>query len=125
MRSAIVHKENCSAIEWDEEYFKYCEFDGFSIEGGTISSDFIGCSFRAVDWYWELFTQSNFIGCRFNDCTFAGAAFPDTRFVDCSFVNCRFIKDNLDSECDFTKTVAYGCSFENSPGFSPALAPRL
>jgi uncharacterized protein YjbI with pentapeptide repeats len=68
----------------DESYFKFCNFEEFSIEGGQVSSDFHGCSFNKIDWYWSLFSGCNFIGCSFANCTFAGTNFPDTRFVDAS-----------------------------------------
>jgi uncharacterized protein YjbI with pentapeptide repeats len=117
VRSVTIDKGNYSAVDWGDGYFKYCEFDDFSIEGAIVSSDFLDCLFKGLDCYWGLFSYSNFIACRFTDCTFAGTAFPDTRFVDCSFVNCKFVKNNLDRECDFSKTIAYGCSLENCVGF--------
>ena len=51
LRTMTIGKESVAAIEWDDNYFKYCEFDGFSQDGGVIGSDFINCSFKNVDWY--------------------------------------------------------------------------
>ena len=125
MRSESVTPGNVSQIEWDEEYFKYCDFEAFSIEGKTISSDFVGCSFKSLDWYWGLFSGCNFVNCEFVDCHFAGTAFPDTRFVDCKIVNCEFKQDNLGRDCDFTSTIAYGCAVESSSAFRPQVSTSV
>jgi uncharacterized protein YjbI with pentapeptide repeats len=119
LRSQEINSENFTDVGWDEGYFKFCNFEGFSIEGGLVSSDFVGCSFKNIDWYWSLFSGCNFISCTFADCAFAGASFPDTRFVDCKFVNCKFTQDNLGGDCDLSKTIAYGCAVESSLGFEP------
>jgi uncharacterized protein YjbI with pentapeptide repeats len=121
VRSETINSENFTDIEWDEGYFKFCNFEGFSIEGGQVSSDFVGCSFKNIDYYLSLFSGCNFISCNFADCAFAGTSFPDTRFVDCKLVNCKFTQDNLGGDCDFSKTIAYGCSVESSLGFGPHL----
>lgn len=117
MRSVTVNKENLAAIDWDDNYFKFCDFENFSVDGGTVSSDFVDCSFKDVDWYWGLFSCSNFVKCLFTDCVFRGSSFADTRFVECTLTNCQFVKDNLDRDCDFPKTVAYGCSIDGGEGF--------
>ena len=54
----------------------------------------------------------------------AGAALAAIPFVGGPLVEVLAMalapaNDNLDCECDFTKTVAYGCSAENSAGFNP------
>jgi uncharacterized protein YjbI with pentapeptide repeats len=118
-RSETINAENVAEMKWDEGYFKFCNFEEFSTDQGLVASDFNGCSFKKVDWYWGLFCQCNFIHCTFEDCTFAGTAFPDTRFIDCKLTNCRFIQDNLGGECSFSGATAYGCTVENSPGFRP------
>lgn len=117
MRSITVGNENLGAIEWDENYFKFCDFEDISIEGGVISSDFIDCSFKNVEWYWGLFSGANFVNCLFNDCVFRGSSFPDSKFVECSLVNCRFIQDNLATDCDFSQASAYRCSISGGEGF--------
>ena len=121
MRSEIIYKENAATIEWDENYFKYCEFVDFSMEGEVVSSDFIGCSFRNLDWYMALFSFTNFINCRFINCIFQGTGFPDTRFVDCTLIDCKFVKDNLNRDCYFTKTSAYNCQVSDGEGFNPEI----
>jgi Pentapeptide repeats (9 copies) len=118
VRSETITSDNHDEIEWDESYFKFCDFEEFS-ESGLVGSDFHTCSFKKIDWYWRLFSGCNFINCSFVDCTFAGTSFPDTRFIDCELVNCKFIQDNLGGECDFSNSWAHGCSIENSPGFRP------
>ena len=112
-----IDKESVAVIQWDDRYFKYCEFDGFSQDGGVIDSDFINCSFKNVDWYWGIFTQANFIKCDFTNCDFRGTSFVDARFVECKLDNCRFIRDNLNADCDFSRSVAYGCTVNGGEGF--------
>ena len=119
VRSEKINSPTFTDIDWDEGYFKFCEFEGLSIEGRLVSSDFVSCSFKNIDWYWSLFSGCNFINCDFADCAFAGTGFPDSRFVDCKLVNCRFTQDDLGGDCDFSKTIAYGCSVESSLGFGP------
>jgi len=118
VRSETVGKDGLKDTSWDENYFKYCTFEWFSHEGGVVCSDFVTCSFVEVEWYEGLFTHSNFIDCRFMNCVFLGSTFADSRFVECTMTNCRFIKDNLDSECSFPRTVAYECSVEGGEGFN-------
>ena len=85
-----------------------------------MSSDFVGCSFKNINCM-TVYSGQNFISCNFADCAFAGSSFPDTRFVDCKLVNCKFTQSNLGGDCDFSKTIAYGCSVERSLGFGPHL----
>ncbi len=117
MQSETVNKESFAIIDWDDNYFKYCEFDTFSVEGGVVCSDFVSCSFKGVEWYWTLFSGSNFIDCQFKDCVFRGATFANSRFVECRLSNCRFIKDNLGGDCGFPDAVAYKCPIEGVEGF--------
>jgi uncharacterized protein YjbI with pentapeptide repeats len=121
VRSETINAENLPDIEWGEEYFKFCNFEDFSIQGGEVASDFVDCSFKNIDCYLTLLNGCNFISCNFEDCRFAGTGFPDTRFVDCRLVGCKFTQDNLGRDCDFSKTVVYGCSIESSLGFAPHL----
>lgn len=118
MHSATIDKKSIESIVWDDNYFKFCTFEGFSREGGVTGSDFLSCSFRDVDWYWGLFTGANFIDCEFVNCVFRGSTFADSRFVECRLTNCRFIRDNLEAECHFSGTVAYGCSVDGGEGFN-------
>ena len=117
IRSETFGKGDIAKLEWDESYFKYCEFRDCAIEGQVINADFVSCSFTGIDWYWILFNVCNLIGCEFRDCVFQGCAFPDSRFVDCKFANCQFVEDNLGVPCDFTKTASYGCTLNNTKGF--------
>ncbi len=117
MKSMEIDATNFETVEWDDGYFKYCEFSGFSKDGGVISSDFVGCSFKDLDWYWEIFTSANFIQCHFANCTFRGTSFVDARFVECGLKGVRFMEDNLQSECDFSGAVAYGCTVDGGEGF--------
>lgn len=125
MRSEGINSENVDKVGWDDAYFKFCDFEGFFIEGRLVSSDFVSCSFKNIDWYWGLFSGSNFIGCHFANCTFAGTGFPDTRFIDCKFVNCKFTRDNVGGDCDLSKTIAYGCSVESCLGFEPSISTAI
>lgn len=126
MQGALITQENVSTIESEDEYFKFCSFEGLSMEGKHITSDFVQCEFSNLDCYWTLFNCANFIECDFKDCTFAGVGFPSTRFVDCHLIRCRFIRDNLDGKCDFTGAKAYGCTLEDCEGFeAPAASLSL
>jgi uncharacterized protein YjbI with pentapeptide repeats len=117
MRSETVGIDNFETIDWDENYFKFCDFENFSIEGKHIPSDFVSCSFVNVEWYWGLFNGANFVDCLFTDCVFRGTAFPDCKFVQCTLTNCRFEKDNLAADCDFSKAIAYRCTVDGGEGF--------
>jgi len=122
MRSEEITPDNVAGLEWDEEHFKYCTFSGLNMDGHVICSDFVGCTFENIYWYWGLFTASNFIDCQFNECTFAGTNFPDSRFIACKLTNCKFLADNLAARpCEFDNAVAYGCSVVNCPGFTLAI----
>ncbi len=112
-----IDESNCRKIEWDNNYFKWCVMKGFEIEGGTISSVFVHCSFFDIDWYWGLFSHAIFVQCQFVNCTFRGATFADSRFVECSLKDCHFVKDNLDGDCHFFESIAYACKIEEGEGF--------
>jgi uncharacterized protein YjbI with pentapeptide repeats len=118
MQSATITPANVASVEWDEQCFRFCEFLGISVDGEVISSEFIGCSFKEIDWYWGLFTQAIFVKCSFENCTFRGTSFPDARFVECKLTGCRFTKDNLDGDCDFRGAVAYACEVNDCQGFA-------
>lgn len=119
MQSETINSHIVAAIDWDEGYFKFCKVEGLSIGGQQVTSGFVGCSFKNIDWYWGLFSGCNFINCNFADCVFAVTGFADSRFVDCKLVNCRFSQDQLGGDCDFSKRIEYGCSIESSLGFGP------
>lgn len=115
--STEINEGNCQTIQWSDSYFKWCDLKKFTFEGGTICSDFANCTFSGVEWYWGIFTQTNFIQCQFDNCTFRGTSFVDVRFVECFFKNCRFIEDNLGCHCNFEESIAYGCKTENGDEF--------
>ena len=120
MESETITSENYPTIEWEDNYFKYCGFEGLSPSGGHVTSDFSTCSFKDTDWYWGIFNICNFMECSFTNCIFRGTAFPDCKFVECVFMNCQFLKDNMNRDCDFERAIAYGCRLENSVGFAAA-----
>jgi uncharacterized protein YjbI with pentapeptide repeats len=117
MKSAVIDSDSVSAIKWEDNYFKFCNFEGFSVDGKVIDSDFVNCSFKNVDWYWGEFIQANFISCEFIDCEFRGSSFPDARFIECTLGNVKFTQDNLGKECDFARAIAYGCKVTGGEGF--------
>lgn len=119
MQGLVVDTENLRSVDWEADCFKYCEFVGIAPEGGHITADFTDCTFQDVDWYWGLFNIVNFCGCRFVDCTFRGTSFSGCRFVECELLDCRFTKDNLNAECSFDETTAYGCHVSHTEGFAP------
>jgi len=118
MRSETVGKDNLDSVAWDENYFKFCDFENFSVEGESVCSDFVQCSFTNVDWYWGFFSDANFVNCRFKACVFRGSSFRGTKFVECTLTDCRFVKDNLDGDCDFSEAIAYGCTIDAGEGFN-------
>ncbi len=121
MQSLKITNDNFRTLNWDDEYYKYCDFSDIATEGGNITSDFANCTFTNTDWYWGLFNIVNFVDCKFVNCTFRGTGFPDCKFVVCEFDNCRFTKDNLVGDCSFERAVAFDCRISNTEGFLPAL----
>jgi hypothetical protein len=107
MRSEAVRKEDLSRVEWDDSYFKYCEFDDFNLEGNIACSDFVSCTFNKIDWYWGFFSGANFIRCRFVDCVFRGYSFGDARFLDCELTRCQFVNDNVGAHKILHTTVKF------------------
>ena len=87
--------------------FRYCAFQGFSVEGGHVDGLFYGCTFEGLEWYWGLFNGCVFVQSKFKSCTFRGTAFPDCRFVECEFIECRFLGDNLGGGCSAEGAAAY------------------
>jgi len=118
MLAETINSDNFSAIDFHDEYFKFCTFEGLSPEGGSVDSDFHDCSFKNIDWYWGLFNICTFVKCQFANCIFRGSSFPNCLFVECKFTNCHFVKDSLASDCDFDRAAAYGCSLEGTVGFT-------
>ncbi len=116
MRSERYTQAEADLIDWDDQYFKFCEFDNVEPKGSVVS-DFANCTFTNLAWYWTIAVQCNFVQCTFIDCLFSGVSFTDTRFIDCKLTNCRFLQDNMGGFCTFDKVVAYGCTVVDSPGF--------
>src|ERR1700722_246283 len=56
LRLETINSGNLAEIEWNDGYFKFCDFEGFSIDGGLVAADFVDCSFKGVNWYWGLFS---------------------------------------------------------------------
>ncbi|MDM7920706.1 MAG: pentapeptide repeat-containing protein [Pyrinomonadaceae bacterium] len=119
-----ITAENVASVTWEDDYFKYSEFSGFSMDGGHVTSDFANCTFQNVDWYWGIFNIVNFVNCVFVNCTFRGTSFADCKFVECEFAECKFIQDNLGGDCSFEGTVAYNCKVRKSEGFGPSFESR-
>ena len=118
MEAEDFNQENLASVEWEDGWFRFCNFTGFAMEGGHVTSDFVGCRFKDLDLYMTMFNIVNFTDCLFTDCVFRGTAFPDCRFVECRLINCRFIENNLGGDCDFDGAVAYGCQIEGCEGFA-------
>ena len=100
-----INSDSLAAMDWDDSYFKFCNFTDFYVEGGLVASDFNWCSFARTEWYWGLFSGCNLIHCTFVDCTFARTSFADSRLVECTFLNCTFKKDNLGGGCNLSETT--------------------
>jgi uncharacterized protein YjbI with pentapeptide repeats len=121
MQNLSVNSKNIDTVKWEEEYYKYCIFDSFTIEGIHVDSDFTDCTFNNIEWYWGIFNIVKFINCKFNNCVFKGTTFPDCLFVECEFNNCSFEKDNLDGDCEFENSRAYNCKVVNTSGFNATI----
>ena len=121
MQGETISAGNFSTIDFHDNYFKFCTFEGLS-DGGCIDSDFHDCTFKNIDWYWALFNISSFVKCQFTDCIFRGCSFHDCLFVECTFTNCQFVKDNMGGDCGFEGAIAYGCKVENTVGFAITFA---
>jgi uncharacterized protein YjbI with pentapeptide repeats len=117
MNGLKITENNLQSINWDADYFKCCEFEGFSLDGATIEADFGCCGFRDIDLYWTIFLISTFVDCEFDNCIFRGVGFGGCKFVECSFRNCQFIQDNLGGDCGFGDATAYNCKISNCVGF--------
>jgi uncharacterized protein YjbI with pentapeptide repeats len=113
------YREQASIVTlFDQEnVFRYCEFSGFSIDGGHVDGMFVGCTFRDLDWYWGLFNGCVFVNSKFAKCIFRGTAFPDCRFVDCEFIDCQFLEDNLGGKgCTADGARVYGSTAKGCKG---------
>ena len=121
MQGEVITQGSLPGIDWHSDFFKWCDFKGFSVEGEEVDSVFLSCSFSNVDWYWGLFHVCTFIICRFTDCVFRGSSFPDCKFVECIFTNCHFVQDNLGGNCKFDRAIAYSCTFDGVDGFAANL----
>jgi uncharacterized protein YjbI with pentapeptide repeats len=119
MQSLEINQENFASVQWDDDYFKYCQFVDISTDGGHVTSDFANCTFRNIDWYWGHFNIVNFVDCVFENCIFRRASFSDCKFVECVLRDCKFLKDNLGGDCNFHGTVAYSCEVTNCESFAP------
>jgi uncharacterized protein YjbI with pentapeptide repeats len=104
------------ALAVNDEFFRYCEFDSASLEGGHFDGVFVFCHFKNVEWYWGLFNLAVLVDCNFDNCVFRGTSFSGCRFVNCTFSNCQFLRDNLNSLCSATETYVYGSQFHNCVG---------
>jgi|SRR5688572_11947882 len=100
----------------NDNVFRYCEFSGYSIEGGHIDGAFVGCKFHGLEWYWGLFNCCVFVDCKFTQSVFRGTSFSDCRFVDCEFLECQFLEDNLSRSCSAEGARVYGGKAERCKG---------
>lgn len=93
--------------------FAYCSFENFEISRPSVEGVILGCSFRRMSWYWELFNTASISGSSFEDCVFRGCSFRGVDFVNCTFTRCRFDLDNLGGACLFADCRLVECAFEN------------
>lgn len=107
----------------DGNVFRYCAFEGFHLDGGMASTEFYGCQFIDIDWYWAFFNLCIFVDVEFTGCTFQGPAFADCKFVNCTFIRCKLEQDNLGADPRFDDCKWYDCQFEECSGF-PSVAVK-
>ena len=100
----------------EENVFRYCNFRGFSLDGGHVASVFLACEFSGLDWYSTLFNCAVFVQAKFTDCHFRGTTFADCLFVKCEFVDCRFVENNMGSSCSAPSVRVYACSNRGGEG---------
>jgi uncharacterized protein YjbI with pentapeptide repeats len=111
------YRDQAAAAEVLEGHvFRYCQFTGFSIEGGHIDAVFIGCTFSGLDWYWGKFKECLFVETRFMKCVFRGTDFPGCKFVECQFVNCEFAADDQGKRCSADGARVYASVNKGSRG---------
>lgn len=103
-------------VEWEENFFRYCTFDGLDEEGMHSDSAFLGCQFLRCEWYWGLFNCAVFVSVKFVDCKFRGTSFASCKFVECEFERCEFTLDNLGGGCNFADSRWYACAKRDTPG---------
>ncbi|WP_425493841.1 pentapeptide repeat-containing protein [Dyella silvatica] len=118
IQSEIFEKDLPRHISWEELTFRFCEFRGFDMEGGCITSNFIDCTFEDCELYWGFFNGVALVGVSFRNCIFRGSFFSGCRLVECTFDNCLFTKDNLDGDCRFDNSRWYGCKQSGTEGLS-------
>ena len=116
IRSTIIDQSNVELLSTEDDCFKYCQIRNINQDGVNVESDFIGCTFENLDLYWANMACLTFAECEFSNCIFRGADFAGSLFVECTFMNCRFLKDNLNGDCRFGDTRAYGCHAKDCEG---------
>lgn len=121
MKETIYDKNDVYNINWEEDCFKYCEFKDISLEGEHITADFSSCTFQNVELYWGIFNIVNFVDCKFINCVFKGTSFSDCKFVECELSHCYFIKDNINGDCTFERTISYNSKLKSCKGFNVKL----
>lgn len=111
-------------VSLEEHVFRYCEFADIQLEGGHVTSVFLGCDFTNCEWYWGLFNTAIFVDVKFSGCIFRGTAFSGIRFVDCEFENCQFLKDNLGGDCSFNEVSWFANVQKNCIGLGSEFRNR-
>ena len=109
--------KNQKLISWQRDAFNGDLFEGLTIEGETVYSNFFNCQFKELDCYWGLFNIIEFRDSKFVNCTFRGTVFANCKFHGCEFIDCKFTLDNLKSPCEFEESTHEGCTFKNCKGF--------
>lgn len=116
LQNVLVDEASYREVEWQDCYYKFCQFRQFSPEGILCSADFSHCQFDQLDWYSGSFHSVTFMACRFQSCVFRGTSFWDCRFIQCVFIDCLFVADNLGGVCIFDGTQAWDSQIQNCLG---------
>jgi len=96
---------------WDENVYRYCNFDSLDPEGIHFAGVMTGCTLSRCHFYWGLFNTALLHEVRFDRCVFPGTSFCGSALVECKFENCEFILDNLGGDCTIEDCLIAECAF--------------
>ncbi len=96
-------------FRFEDQLFLDCKFVDCVCEGAAISSCFVNCQFKNVDWYWCIGHSPIFVNCNFKRCDLRGG-FYGASFVRCTFTDCETGDDNLGGKTEWDDSKASQCT---------------
>lgn len=97
--------------------FRGSKFCDLHISANFDRADFMGCSFKNVNFIGTNFGAPQFKNCIFENVVFRKNQYNATVFIKCSFLNCKFEDESIYSNitnCSFVKTEFKNLNFERS-----------